>query len=312
MEKILLADDEPVVRSVVQRVLGQSYEVALARDGVEALSTAIVQHPDLILMDVSMPRMDGREALRRLRSDSRTSMIPVIMISGHAGVEDKVESLDIGADDYVAKPFAMPELTARVDSVLRRTRRTLWANPLTSLPGGPAIEEDVRRRLDGRELFSMLYADIDRFKSFNDAYGYVEGDRVIREVAELLRAASARWGAPDDFLGHVGGDDLVLVTRPERAEKVASELGAAFDSAAPGFYSEEDRRRGGVRWMDRRGQTCFSSVMTLSIAIVSNERRSIPHYGKAAAIAAEIKRYLKGRETDRASAYLKDRRTEDG
>lgn len=310
MEKILVADDEKTVRSVVSRALASRYKVKAVEDGAQAVAAALSERPDLILLDINMPMMNGWEALKRLRTNSSTQMVPVIMLTGDGSAETEVASFDRGADDYIPKPFDLPELTARVGGVLKRYQRALYANPLTRLPGGPAIEEEVGRRIRTEELFSLLYVDIDRFKSFNDAYGYAEGDRVIRELAGMFQTVSKQIGAPDDFIGHVGGDDMVLVTRPERAEDLAVKLASTFDQRVPGFYSEEDRRRGGVRWIDRQGQACFSRLMTLSIAVVSNERRRIAHYGKAVDVAAEIKRYLKGRESDWASAFLKDRRTE--
>lgn len=310
-KRILVADDEAVVQSVLKRSLGfPPYRLTSALDGAEAVALAEAEKPDLILLDINMPVKDGREVLRELRRNIHTRMIPVILLTGQGGVEDKVAGFELGADDYITKPFEIPELIARVEGILGRHRRYLSAHPMTRLPGAPSIEEEVNRRLAAQEPLAFLYADIDHFKAFNDFYGYAMGDLVIQETASMLLAVLTSVGYPEDFLGHIGGDDFVLLTRPSACEAVARESAARFDERAPSYYNAEHRARGYVPAKDRQGQERRFPFMSLSIAVVTNERRRLPHYGRVVDIAAEIKRYLKGRPDRRGSLFLKDRRSD--
>lgn len=307
--KLLVVDDDEGIQKIIKRTLASGpYEIFCANDGVEAIRMAFDLKPDLVLMDVDMPRMDGRRALRELRATPQTSMIPIILLTSHGDLSEKVSGLEVGADDYITKPFEVLELTARVEGILRRNSRALWANPLTLLPGGPTIEEEVNRRIREKHHFAFLYLDIDNFKAFNDAYGYANGDKIIKDVANLLLETARSVGQGKAFVGHVGGDDFVMVVEPGYAEAMAKQIAECFDQKIPLYYTPEDRDRGFIVAKNRQGQEQRFPVMTLTIAIVTNDNRNLEHYAKAVDIAAEIKRHLKTRNDRKGSAYLKDRR----
>jgi diguanylate cyclase (GGDEF)-like protein len=306
---ILVVDDEPSVCRLVRRVLaGQSYEFLDAADGTRGLELALSRKPDMILLDVNMPGLDGNTLTRMLRADARTAMTPVILLTGDGRPERKVLGFDAGADDYVTKPFEASELTARIAGVLRRNARALSANPLTSLPGAPAIELEVSRRLHEAEPFAFLYADIDRFKAFNDAYGYARGDGALKAFADLLKELVRSCDSARSFLGHIGGDDFVSVVPLERGEALAREIATRFDLLVPSLYSPEDRDKGVLAVGDRVRGLRRVPLMSVSIAVVTNERPGLAHYGQVVGIAAEIKRHLKSEGGRRGSAYLTDRR----
>src|SRR6056297_3091681 len=243
----------------------------MARDGVEALELGVADPPDLILLDVMMPRMDGLEVLRRIREDVRTSHLPVVLVTARVQREDTLEGLSAGADDYVTKPFDADVLVARVEAALRRSGQERARNPLTGLPGNERILGELSRRIDGRQDLALLYVDLDRFKPFNDHYGFLRGDEALRALADLLRtvvaeraveheAELAEHGEPTDpphegsiFLGHVGGDDFVVLCPPVVAEPLANDICARFDALAPALYDPADRAAGGIEVADRRG-----------------------------------------------------------
>jgi diguanylate cyclase (GGDEF)-like protein len=309
--KILIADDDTSFHEMIKRALApHSYQFTSAFDGADAVRLALIEKPDLILLDVDMPKKNGREVLRDLRSNIQTRTIPVIMLTVRSSLADRVDGLDLGADDYLGKPFQVEELRARVASSFRRSQRDLSANPLTRLPGGPAIEEDVNRRIRGQLPFGFFYVDIDHFKAFNDAYGYTEGDRVIMETAGFLSEVLKERGSAQDFLGHIGGDDFALITEPQLAEAIAAEIVEKFDSKAPGYYTSEDRKRGKIKTQDRLGHDQWFPLISLSIAIATTERRILNHYAKVVEITSEIKRYLKSSPNRKGSIYLKDRWTD--
>jgi len=308
--KILVADDDAGVRRLLSRALGVTRDILCACDGDEAVRMAIAEKPALILLDVKMPGKDGLAVLSLLREDQRLRSIPVILLTGLSQVDDRVAGLNLGADDYITKPFSTEELGARVDSLLRRRARDLSANPLTCLPGSPAVEEEVGRRIGAKAPFAFVYFDLDNFKAYNDVYGYANGDEVLRETAKILLEALRAEGGERDFLGHIGGDDFVAITTPERAGFVARQAADLFDRRAPFFYTPADRERGAIHTVDRQGTARAFPLLTLSAGIASTERRALGHYAKVVEIASEMKRFVKSRVPNGRSAYAADRRND--
>ncbi|MEZ0233350.1 MAG: response regulator [Actinomycetota bacterium] len=305
-ESLLVVDDDPFIARLLEIELrAAGYDVRVAADGALALEAARERRPDLVLADVMMPNMDGFELTRRLRQDPSTATVSVIMLTARGLSADKLEGFAIGADDYIVKPFDTPELLARIRGVLRRSRDTRTQSPLTGLPGNVRIEEEIDARLARSDPFAILYADLDNFKAYNDHYGFMRGDEVIQSSARLIGEAAR--GASDGaaFVGHVGGDDFVVVVAPERAEVAANAIVAAFDEAAPGFFDETDRERGFIEVTNRRGELQRFGVLTLSIGIATTAKRAFQHYAEAVAVATEMKQYTKGSET---SSWAVDRR----
>ena len=306
--KILIADDEPDIRDVLKITLSEeNYTILEAGDGEEALKIITTKPLDLVLLDYKMPKMDGREVCRRVKSDLLLRHLPIIMVTGKSDVSDKVGGLDAGADDYITKPFEPQELLARIRMVLRRTERDLEANPLTKLPGNVSILNELSLRLESKKLFAVAYADLDKFKSYNDTYGFEHGDDVIRETARILIRAVQEEGNPVDFIGHIGGDDFVIITTPDVVDKICFKVIDQFESAAPSFYSEEDRKRGYILAVDRKGEQQNVPLISISIGVVTNEKREIAHVAQIGEIGAELKSYAKRLER---SNYIKDQRQE--
>lgn len=309
-KNLLIADDDSLFHELISRVFeGSDWEVTTASDGVTALEKITARVPDVILLDLNMPRMGGRELLAMLRRNARLAMVPVIIISGDSSPQEKAKDLGIGADDFLAKPFDLAELEARVQGACRRARRMLAANPLTLLPGGPAIEEEAFERIKSGRPLAFFYIDIDNFKAYNDSYGYLNGDEAIRRAAGVLTGVQADRPGADIFVGHVGGDDFVLMCDPAAAEETAREVARRFDALAPALYNAADAARGRIISKDRAGSAREFPLMALTIAIATNERRRLDHYAKMVDIVSEIKKHLKGRG-GAGSAWLKDRRVD--
>ncbi|MDN5293611.1 MAG: hypothetical protein PWQ31_916 [Eubacteriales bacterium] len=306
--KILIVDDDRLIRTVIREILEKSgYRVMEAGDFASAMEIIYQVTPDLILLDVVLPDLDGYEICRVLRNDTRTSHIPIIMLTSRKDTEDKVAGLEAGADDYITKPFEEAELLARIKTHLRRAKQEKSFNPLTGLPGNILIEEQIKHEVSRKDhKFAVMYVDLDNFKAYNDVYGFLKGDEVIKFLAYILEQCVREYGNPHDFIGHIGGDDFIAITTPDKVDAICSNLINRFDSAIPFFYSEEDRKRGYIITKDRMNREMKFPIMTLSIAVVSNERRPIENHWQVAEIAAELKKYAK---TIEGSVYVKDRRT---
>jgi diguanylate cyclase (GGDEF)-like protein len=308
--RVLIADDDEDIRAFLDITLGLGgFEVIHARDGVEALELVHAHTPDVVVLDVMMPRMGGLEALRRLRHDARTSHIPVLLLTAKVQRQDTIEGLDSGADDYVTKPFDADEFLARIRSALRRAEQQRTRNPLTGLPGNESILNDLSHRIRQNDPFALLYVDLDQFKPFNDHYGFLRGDEALRALADLLRDVQRGLDDPSAFVGHVGGDDFVVVVDPEHAEPLAAAICDRFDELVPAFYDEDDAAAGSIEVADRRGVAQRYGLLSLSIGIASSGLREFAHQGEAVAAATEMKRYAKSRGQG-GSNYAFDRRSE--
>jgi len=306
-ESLLVVDDDPFIARLLEIELkAAGYDVRVASDGVQALESAQDRSPDLVLADVMMPNMDGFELTRRLRQDPRTAAVSIIMLTARGLSADKLEGFAIGADDYIVKPFDTPELLARIRGVLRRSRDMRSQSPLTGLPGNVRIEEEIDARVEQQIPFAILYADLDHFKAFNDHYGFVRGDQAIQTTARMLEEVSRDLSDGSAFVGHVGGDDFVVVVPPEKAGGVAQGLVDAFDAMAGSFYDDEDRERGFIEVINRRGELQRFPVLTVSIGVASTDQRGFQHYAEAVAVAAEMKQFTKAAT---GSSWAVDRRT---
>lgn len=303
---ILVADDDTSVRQLLELTLRSGgYEVISAANGHELVQLAQQRLPNLILADVSMPQMDGYEAIRQMRNDTRTAHIPMLIITAHAQIENLVTGFETGADDYIAKPFDVPELLARVKGHLRRASQRPMHNPLSGLPGGLLLVEELRHRLERKQSLALLYTDLDHFKTFNDTYGFATGDKVILLVASILQEILANQGNPDDFIGHIGGDDFALLTSPDRVERICSATITAFDKQIRRFYKPEDWQRGYVSGIDRYGILRRFHLLTISIGVVTTLHRSFKNEEELARTAAEMKHFAK---TMDGSSYAIDQR----
>lgn len=296
-EKILIVDDDPDILDVLKITLeSEGYEVMEGHDGQQALDIIKKTMPDLLIIDFKMPRMNGDEVCRILKQDILIQHMPIIMVTGKGEVTDKVHGINAGADDYMVKPFEPSELIARVKMVLRRTARDLDANPLTRLPGNVSILNEIQKRIDDKEIFAVCYIDLDKFKAFNDKYGFKKGDEVIKNTARILIDSVQEKGLPQDFIGHIGGDDFVVVTTSERAAELCKTIITKFNDMAPNFYRREDKERGYIIGKNRQGKTKKFPFISISIGIVSNEKREIKHVAEVGEIGAELKEYAKSLE----------------
>jgi diguanylate cyclase (GGDEF)-like protein len=308
-QTILVVDDDPNIARVIEVTLRSAgYDVAVAADGQEALEKAGELRPDLVLLDVIMPRIDGFEVARRLRKNIRTSNTCIIMLTAKALSADTVTGLQSGADDYVIKPFDPIELVARVKGTLRRAKKMLNLSPLTGLPGNISIQEEIERQVRERRSFAVLYCDLDNFKTYNDQKGFVRGDRLIQATARIIQDAIVEFEPGEGFVGHVGGDDFVAVVNPDIAEQVAKRICERFDGSRSGFYESEDLDRGFIRMEDRKGVMQDVPLVAISVGIATTARRAFAHYGEAVAVVTEMKQFAK---RDGGSSYSIDRRAAD-
>lgn len=306
-EKVLVVDDDPDITKFIEVSLARAgYEVVVAHDGHEALDRVAAERPDLVLLDLMLPTIDGFEVAAELRRRVRLAGMGIIVVTARSPSEDRLRGLALGVDDYIVKPFEPDVLVARVRAVLRRLRVMRSLSPLTGLPGTVLIEQEVRRYLEGGVPFALLYADLDHFKALNDTKGWDVGDRVILTAAGVLDEAVRRLGGPDGFVGHIGGDDFVALVGPEAAAEVARRACERFDEEVRAFYAPEELERGYVEAVDRRGRSVRHPLVAISVGIATTAVRAFTGFSEVVAVATEMKQAAKRAE---GSCYAIDRRS---
>ncbi|HJQ20165.1 MAG TPA: GGDEF domain-containing protein [Gemmatimonadaceae bacterium] len=299
--------DHPLPDAVDRWLRGLELPVARVRSADELMTLALRGRPRVVAFDAR----DGAgslvwEACRRVKADSYTSVVPCFIIVGNSP-EDFNAAFESGGDEVVRENDVAREVLTRLEAMLRRSDRDLTVHPSTRLPGAVEIEAAVQRRLMAGELFAMCYADLDHFKEFNDRYSYYDGDRVIRILAKILHDIVKGSCAEAGFVGHIGGDDFIFVIPVAAVNEVCAEIVNVFDTLIPFQYSEQDRRAGYFFGKDRRGQLHRVPLMTVSIGVVTNERRHFTHAAQVSELATEMKSYAK---TLPGSVFSIDRRTD--
>jgi diguanylate cyclase (GGDEF)-like protein len=306
--RILIVDDVKTNIDILVEALRDEYKLSVALDGAAALHSIEKNPPDLVLLDIVMPGLDGYEVCRQLKSNPLTSRIPVIFLTAKSTFEDKIHGLEMYADDYLTKPWAQNELLFRVRNQLKTRRGQLQSNALTGLPGNVLIETELSRRISQGEKFAYLHIDLDYFKAYNDYYGHARGDGVIRFVASTLQTQIQENGLPGDFVGHIGGDDFVVITTPERASTIADAIRSSFDSGISSQYDDQDLKRGHIMVLSsRQGGVKEFEIMSITILIVSNVGREISHGAQVVDISKELKKQGKAM---RGSVVVSDRRSD--
>jgi len=304
-ERILTIDDDPDILDVLELTLSEQYEVFQANNGDEGLRMLQQKNPDLIICDYMMPIMNGREFCKALKKDILLRQIPIIMLTGKGEVHDRIGGIEAGADDYIVKPFDPSELLARIRMILKRTESSLDANPLSHLPGNTSIMEEFQRHIDSNEMFAVGYADLDKFKAYNDVYGFEKGDEVIRETARILIQVVREVGGPAAFVGHIGGDDFVFIMDDKLIDEASKKIVEDFNKKIPEFYSKKDYAAGYISGKDRKGNEEKFGLLAISIGIVSNTSHEISHVAQISEIAAELKKYAKSVD---GSNFVRDKR----
>ena len=293
MPSILVIEGEGVVTRLLKETLGiGEYQTVTVLNGEDAVQFALRETPHLIILDLMYPGVDGYEVLRRLRDHPKSMHIPIIVLSAYNSLADKVHALESGVDSYLSKPFVRDELLAHVRRQLRRVQQSSLS-PLTQLPGGLQLERAIDHKLNSSELWSILYLDLDNFKAFNDVYGFPAGNNMILLVGNICQQVVYDYGNSDDFVGHIGGDDFVIVTTPDRVKTLCRHILTLYKQESALLYRPEDLERGTISSLDRMGRPYQFPLVSLSIGIVSNRVRCSHTIDEIGTLAAEAKRHAK-------------------
>jgi PleD family two-component response regulator len=288
--RILVVEDDFDISNMLQLYFkSQGYEVFVAPRGGAALDLTRQKLPNVIVLDIMLPDIDGYEVCRRLRTNLRTSHIPIIFLTQKDERSDKIHGLELGADDYITKPFDVEELRLRVRNTIKSAEIASLTSPSTGLASGRLIEQQIRE-LMGREDWGILYIGIKGLDEFNEAYGFVAGEEVLRFTGMLLGDVVDEMGTPDDFIGHIGGDDFLIITTKGLINTLQEEIVSRFNANVGTHYDFMTRMQGYLVLKNDEGEDVQSPLMNLLIGGLTADDGPFTDIREITEAAAEARR----------------------
>ncbi len=285
--RILVVEDDFDIANMLRIYFtGQGYSVEVAPRGSDALTMCRRQLPDLIVLDIMLPDMDGYAVCRELRTTTRTKHIPIIFLTQKDERSDRIAGLELGADDYITKPFDIEELKLRVRRAIMTYKHTNQTNPTTGLPSGKLIEEELLQLMRTGEDWALALVGIDYMQPFNENYGFLAGDEVLRFTSMLINRVIDDLGTMNDFVGHASNDTFVIITLAKDAHALAEKLRQRFSSEIPTHYNFIDAEQGGIRLADGT----LAPLMSLSMGVVSSRTQTFSDIREITETAAELRR----------------------
>jgi diguanylate cyclase (GGDEF)-like protein len=298
----LVVDDERATGHRISEALeARGFTVDVVYSGAAALDTLQKVVPDLIVLDRQMPGIDGLEVLEKVRSNPFLAQIPVLMLTPSMDADERMRAYDVGVDDYVVKPFHVRELAAKAGALIRLARRNLERNPTTNLPGADALENAIHERLKAQQPVAVCHADLDNFKAFADSHGFEQANQVIAVTARILTGVCMLEGDGAEFVGHLGGDDFVLVLPEPAYQRVCKRILEEFDAQRSRFHTPQEVAQGHYTSRDRRGRKAKFPLMSISVAAVSTAQGK---YSSASAIGEALVEKKKRAKRIRGSSFV--------
>lgn len=288
--RLLVVEDDIDIGNMLKIYFsGMDFDVDVAVRGSDALEKTKQALPHLIVLDIMLPDIDGYEVCRNLRTNMRTSHIPVIFLTQKDERSDKLQGLELGADDYITKPFDIEELKLRVQGAIKRAERESLTDPRSGLPAGRLIEEQLRRIIREKD-WALIDARVNSFEPFKDVYGFVAGDDVLRFTAMMIGEVVDELGAASDFIGHAGGDNYIVITASDKASAISARIKERFNEEVLTHYNFMDRQQGFVQAPAADDTTTKVPFMTMSVGVVSPSEHSFADIREITELAAEARR----------------------
>jgi CheY-like chemotaxis protein len=286
---LVVEDDVDIANMLKIYFSGQGYDVDVAYRGSNALEKTRHTMPHLIILDIMLPDIDGYEVCRSLRTNTRTSHIPVIFLTQKDERSDKLQGLELGADNYITKPFDIEELKLYVQNAIARSERESLTDPQSGLPSGRLIEDQLRRIIREKN-WAFLDIRINSFEPFKDIYGFIAANDVLRFAAMLFGEVADECGSSNDFIGHTGGDNFVMITTNAAAPQIRQRLKSRFADEVLSHYNFMDRQQGYILTPGSAGQPERSPLMTFAIGCVSPVTHEFSDIREITELAAEERR----------------------
>jgi PleD family two-component response regulator len=289
--RLLIVEDDADISNMLKIFFtGQGYVVDIAPRGSDALEKTRQNLPHLIVLDIMLPDIDGFEVCRILRTNTRTSHVPIIFLTQKDERTDKLQGLELGADDYITKPFDIEELKLRVQRAIERAEQQSLTDPHSGLPSARLIEDQLRRIIREGD-WALMDIRINHYDPFREVYGFVAADDVLRFTAMLMGEVVDEQGDTNDFIGHAGGDNFIIICGGESVQEIRQTLVGRFADEVLTHYNFMDRAQGHIVSTDDQGKKEITPLMTLAIGVISPSEHQFADIREITELAAEARRH---------------------
>jgi PleD family two-component response regulator len=289
--RLLIVEDDYDISNMLRIYFSaQGYDVDVALRGSDALEKTRQGMPHLIVLDIMLPDIDGYEVCRKLRLSTRTSHIPVIFLTQRDERSDRLQGLEMGADNYITKPFDIEELKLYVQNAIARSERESLTDPQTGRPAGRLIEDELRKMIRQRAGWAFMDIRINNFEPFKDVYGFIAANDVLRFTSMLIGEVMDNFGTPNDFIGHAGGDNFIIITTEESVPAIRQNLKSRFKEEVLSHYNFMDRQQGHIMAPDETGKILPTPLMTLAVGTISPSTHMFADIREITELAAEERR----------------------
>jgi diguanylate cyclase (GGDEF)-like protein len=259
-----------------------------------------------LIVNPNLEKKDGYELCAELRNNKKFKNVPIIILADQSFNEERFGALNLSLSEIITKPFSPKTLLSKVNSIAMKAKLVKKINPLTELPGKQHLEEELNQRIKLDQQFDLIFCDLKNFRTYNKVYGFEQGNKVIKCIADILQEELVNFGMAEAQLYHFGGDDFCVLLKPGYAEDLSKTIIERFDLEIPQLYYETDRNRGGLVITNRRGMVEQWPIMTIAMVLVSNSYRKINNWLEAEMIASEMLKFVKSMP---GSQFNKDRRS---
>ncbi len=305
VQEVYIIDDKKELIENLKEEFKEDSEYQFKTVGTDNLEEALRNIPSLIIIDEDTAQMEILELCKKIRADEDNSITPIVVITSNQDRAHRIDVLKTHVEYYIKKPIDNEYLYYTIKNITSLMYINRRVSPLTGLPGNVQIQAEMKKRLLNKEIFAMMYFDLDNFKAYNDVYGFANGDEIIKFTAKVISKHVHNIGGGNNFIGHIGGDDFVAIVEETDYDKVCQDIIAEFDSEAVNFYNEEDVERGYVEVANRRGIIEQFPLTSISIGVVEVDNKTIKTALQIGEIAAQVKHMAK---TVMGSTYVINKR----
>lgn len=305
VQEIYLIDNKNELKEELNNIFKNEKDYKIEKVTENELSTVLKNIPSLIIINEDNIDSDAMEVCRTIKSDEDNSITPIIVITSNKEHKHKLKMLELGIAHYIRHPIEKDYLYYTIINVLKLLYINRRVSPLTGLPGNVQIQAEIKKRFLNKEKFSMLYFDLDNFKAYNDVYGFMKGDEIIKFTAKVILKNVHTEEYEDSFVGHIGGDDFIAIVSNKDSENICQNILADFDINVKRYYTEEDIEKGYIEVANRRGIIEQFPLTSISIGVVEVEEGKFKNVLEIAEAGAGVKHLAK---TIQGSTYVIDRR----
>ena len=305
LQEIYIIEDNNNLKNELNITFKNNKEYRFTSVKTENLDEALKNIPSLIIINEDTIEVDAAQICQKIKENEDNSITPIIVVSSNLEKEHRLEILKYGVINYIKVPIDRDYMYYTINNVLRLLYVNRRVSPLTGLPGNVQIQAEMKKRLLNKETFGMMYLDLDNFKAYNDVYGFLKGDEIIKFTAKTILKNVHTEDYEDSFVGHIGGDDFVSIVGETDYEKICQNIIADFDHNVTKYFTEEDLEKGYIEVANRKGVMEQFPLTSISIGVVVVEKgrfKNVLEIGEAGAGVKHLAKTIQG------STYVIDRR----